>query len=282
MAAFKTLLVAVADTPSARHASGQGIALAASAGADLVGVSVCPPYEGTMNRLHITDMRERIEGPLRSLLAEFKTMADKAGVPCRPLLVPGRTYEAIADTAEEEKADLIVLGTEKRSRLERSLLGATEERVIGFAQCPVLVIPEGANVDFSRILLATDGSKEVEKASNTAIGLAGTYGGALRAVSVVDVPDNYRLWENVMKENIGYARSCVDKVAQAGQESSLAVEATVIEGEAAETIVQTAEEGKSTLIVMGTHGRTGIKRLMMGGVAVGVLRRSTIPVLVVP
>jgi nucleotide-binding universal stress UspA family protein len=58
--------------------------------------------------------------------------------------------------------------------------------------------------------------------------------------------------------------------------------AVIVEGDAAEALVAAADERKATLLVIGTHGRRGLRRLVLGSVAEGVVRRSDVPVLVVP
>ncbi len=276
------LLLAVTDTPSARHAGGQGIALAASIGANVVGVSVCPSYEGNMSRLYIKDMQESIEAPHKKILAEFKDLAEKAGVPYRAVMPEGQPFEAIVDTADAENADMIVLGGMSGSRLERSVLGATAVRVIGYARRDVLVVPENTSVSFSEILLATDGSRYSVRAAQRAVDLARAYGGKLHAVSVIDVPSDYHLWEKAMDDFTVRARTALDDVAEQATSAGVEVATHVLMGDAADSIVLKAEEIGAGLVVLGSHGRTGLRRLMLGSVAAGVLRKDRFPVLVVP
>lgn len=279
---FKKLLIAVMDSPSSRHAGGQGIALAASLGASVVGVSVLPAYEGGMSLLHLTDMRAQVEAPHRKALNELGQLAKKTDTPYRSALLEGQPFEAIADMAEAEDADLIILGGAPRTALERSILGATSARIIGYARRPVLVIPEGAQVDFGRIVLGTDGSRCGESARNLGLRLAKAYGAELRAVAVIDAPAEYRIYEKAMQIFSERARNALALVKMQGEELGLNVSTEVIQGDTADAIVEKAEAIGAGLIVLGTHGRTGLKRLMLGSVAAGVIRQSRAATLVVP
>lgn len=279
---LKTLLIAVMDTPSSRHAGSQGLALAASLGARVIGVSVCPAHEGGMSRLHGSDMRKQIEAPHRKVLDEMAGEAEKAGILYRSALLEGQPFEVIADMAEAEEVDLVILGGASRSILERTILGATAERVIGYSRCPVLVIPEGTTVGFSNMLLGTDGSRNSENAEALALQLAKTYGGKLRAVSVVDVPAEYHVHEKGMEAFMDKARKQTADVAARAEGSEVEIATEVMQGDTAKCLVEKALEIKAEMIVIGTHGRTGLRRLMMGSVAANVLRHNRVPALVVP
>lgn len=280
MKPYNKLLVAVMDSPAALHAGGQGLALAASMGASVVGVSVVPSYEGNMDRLYLEDMRGNIEAPHRKALEALSEQAEKMRTPCRTVMVEGKAFEGVVDIAEAEEADLIVLGGVTRALLARSVLGTTAVRVIGYSHRDTLVVPESAEVDFSRILLATDGSRECESAVSRALQLAKVYGGELRAVSVVDTPSEYHLWEKVMDDYSKRAWACVNDVVEKGKAVDLEVQTAVRQAGASDGIIEEAEEWDPRLIVVGTHGRTGLKRLMLGSVAAGVLRRNLYPTLV--
>lgn len=278
----KKLLIAVADTPSSRHAGGQGIALAASMGASAIGISVCPGFEGNMYRLYTRDMRENIEEPHRKVLNELKEQASRAGVTYRSVMPEGHAFEAIVDEAEAQCADLIVIGGVSRSRIERSLLGTTVERVIGYAHRDVLVIPEGSEVSFNNIVLATDGSRYSEKAAERAVALARAYGGSINAIFAIDVPSDYYLWDKVMDDMTNTGRAALEHITDLGNAADVPVTTAVHNGDATELILEEADTCNAGLIVLGSHGRTGLRRLMMGSVAAGVLRSNKRPVLVVP
>jgi nucleotide-binding universal stress UspA family protein len=148
----------------------------------------------------------------------------------------------------------------------------------------------------TRILLATDGSKEAELATRTAIDLAQKTGSELHVVHVFGIapvgPPVYpeatdlqgEALEEEAEERISEQRARevleveVGKVRSAG---GTLVEAHLIEGRIAPEIVALAEEIGAGLIVMGSRGRGGIRRALMGSVSDAVVRHAHCPVLVV-
>jgi nucleotide-binding universal stress UspA family protein len=139
---------------------------------------------------------------------------------------------------------------------------------------------------YDAILVPTDGSETAERALDTAANLARTHDSALHVVSVVDLaahPDAsmadtgpaYEALEEAGQRSLDRA---VDRMEEAGVGT---VEASLLSGEPASSIVASADERDVDLVVMGTHGRSGIGRLLLGSVTERVLRETTVPVLVV-
>lgn len=144
---------------------------------------------------------------------------------------------------------------------------------------------------FSRILVPTDFSTGAENASLTAVALAAAVHGHVDLVHwfnppAVMLPDGStfpatpaQLLEVSDRAEAALAEALATLRARTG--GQIAIEGSTRMGSAADEILQLAAAGKYDLIVMGTHGRTGIRRLMLGSVAEKVLRRSPIPVLTV-
>ncbi|WP_460030472.1 universal stress protein [Megalodesulfovibrio paquesii] len=286
-----TLLLAVTDSERDRHAALQGVALAASLGAAVVAVSVVPQFEGGMSLLHFKDHMAEVEAPHRAVLDWVRQEAAKANVPCTIHLETGVPFEVLTDLADRCHAGWIVLGGGREALPGTSFLGGaagpTTGRVIGYARRETLIIPEGARTGFSRLLLCLDGSACSERAAARALALARTYGSAIIAAAVVDVPAEYHLYEKIMLELFEKSRSAVDRFRHQAAEAGVSVEGYVRHGDAAETILELASETKADLLIMGSHGRTGLSRLLMGSVVEEVLRRvpapaTPAPVLVVP
>lgn len=143
---------------------------------------------------------------------------------------------------------------------------------------------------FKNILLATDGSAASEHAAAMAVGLARTHGAKLTAIYVADPypymgvgevnPVGYQAYSAAAQELAAKAHALVDMLCKQGG-TPVALQARLVEDVAAASgIVQTATEIGADLIVMGSHGRSGIARLMLGSVATKVVAESPIPVLV--
>lgn len=142
---------------------------------------------------------------------------------------------------------------------------------------------EGKSYD--KIMIATDGSKQVEKAIETAIELAKLTGARLYAVYVIPsagyAPRNFG-WEESLREILeAEAKKAVTFVEEAGKASGIEVEPVILDGHPADRIMEFAEQEGMNLIVMGTLGRTGIDRFLLGSISEKVLRHSKVPVMVV-
>jgi nucleotide-binding universal stress UspA family protein len=143
---------------------------------------------------------------------------------------------------------------------------------------------------FKHILLATDGSSASEHAATMAIGLARTHAAKLTAVYVVDPypylsmgeanPYGFQAYMGAAHKQAADAHAQVDALCKRGG-TPVALEARMVEEVSVGTgIIQTAKNEGADLIVLGSHGRTGIARLMLGSVANKVVAESPIPVLI--
>ncbi|WP_435347633.1 universal stress protein [Haloarchaeobius sp. HRN-SO-5] len=139
---------------------------------------------------------------------------------------------------------------------------------------------------YDRIMVPTDGSEGVERAVEHAIDLAVTHDATLYAVYVVDsasyggVPME-TAWEGLHEMLETEGEAALRRVRDLGTESDIQVETALLEGTPAKEIVRYAESNDCDLVVMGTHGRGGIDRLLLGSVAERVVRSSEVPVLTV-
>src|SRR5512139_4071193 len=144
---------------------------------------------------------------------------------------------------------------------------------------------------YQRILVATDGSTLSKKAVNSAIALAKLSGAELVALKVVPrYPQSY--FEGglalpasdiakVEKQWAEHGQAVVEAVAKSSAAKGLTVKAVTVKSDlVSEAIIATAKKHKCDLIVMASHGRKGVKRLLLGSETQQVLTHSHIPVLV--
>jgi len=139
---------------------------------------------------------------------------------------------------------------------------------------------------YDRILVPTDGSAEGKRAVAHALDLASVHGAAVHGLYVVDTASYAGMpmessWEGVGDLLRDDASEAVAEVESLAVETDLAVETAVAEGSPSKEIIRYAETNGCDLIVMGTHGRGGIDRLLLGSVAEKVVRGSSVPVLTV-
>lgn len=133
-----------------------------------------------------------------------------------------------------------------------------------------------------RILVAFDGSRYSNKAVREAVDMAKTSGAELFIVSAVDVTEEFEAQAPGLTDKMTEkTRKLLDKVTEKISAAKIEVEEEVHVGDPYEIIVNAAKKKKADLIVMGSHGRTGISRLLMGSVAARVIGHAPCSVLVV-
>ena len=137
---------------------------------------------------------------------------------------------------------------------------------------------------YDRILVPTDGSETAAKAVEHAVDLAEQYDATLHVLSVVD-PTRFSTVgvdpSSVLVAVEKGAREAVEAVEAAAEEAGVPTETTVVRGSPAQTITEYATDNDVDLVVMGTHGRTGLDRYLLGSVTERVVRTSSVPVLTV-
>ncbi len=144
---------------------------------------------------------------------------------------------------------------------------------------------------YQRILVATDGSPLSKKAVNSAISLAATCGAELVALKVVprypqsyfegSIPLSSADVSRVEKQWIEDGQTVVDAVKKLGEAKGVKVKAVLAKSDVvSDALISAAKKHKADLIVMASHGRKGVKRLLLGSETQQVLTHSEIPVLV--
>jgi len=211
------------------------------------------------------------ETAARERLETWKAEAAREGVTLEPRVRTGSSaYDGILEEADELKPDLIIMGRHGYTGLTRLLMGSVTARVIGHSPVNVLVAPQGVPLNFQRLLIASDGSPFSEAAWTEALTLAKTMGSALIGVSVA-----------AAARDIPAATEVVRGLEAAASQQGIALDTMIPVGRPEEGIVKAAEFKQASLIILGSHGRTGLKRLLMGSVAERVIGNAKCPVLVV-
>jgi nucleotide-binding universal stress UspA family protein len=199
---------------------------------------------------------------------------------------------ALLQAARDAEADLIVMSTHGRGGLTRLVLGSVADRLFGRAEVPVLLVTSGCPTDWAsdhglQILVPVDGSELAEAAIEPAVKLAALVDAEILLVRIVSSIMHVRHRHGRTLLSSGdfeerddawqYLTRMADRVRQAGCRVSI----WVLAGSAASTIAAAARTERMDLIAMTTHGRGGLSRFLLGSVADGVLRRSSVPVLLV-
>jgi nucleotide-binding universal stress UspA family protein len=201
--------------------------------------------------------------------------------------------DAITRYARAHNIDLIVMGTHGRGRVAHLLLGSVAEKVARTAPCPVLTMRETPRTPGGRrprLLVPTDFSPCSDAALGCAKRMAAKMSGSVCLLHVIEQPPTGVTFgsELCAPESL-HARQAQTENARvelgrrmlADSRSRIAVTGDIVFGASAAMISAYAADHAFDLIVMGTHGRSGIAHLLMGSVAESVIRTARCPVLTV-
>jgi nucleotide-binding universal stress UspA family protein len=217
------------------------------------------------------------EHQARQGLQRLLSGARGSGVKARIRLDPGPAAPRILEVARETKADLVVMGTHSRTGLGRVLLGSVADRVVRQAPCPVVTVPPQTGAPpgparLARICYATDFSPSARAAWPWAVALAEAAHAALDLIHVtaLPVPDAGSPPEAIghmaqLIHDAGYAEA--ERFLREGALPRERVDIVIGRGLVDDQILQCAQSRNADLIVMGTHGWSGLVRWMLGSVA---------------
>lgn len=201
---------------------------------------------------------------------------------------------SILQYASQYDVDLIVAGTHGRRGIGRVFLGSVAEEIVRLADCPVMTVRENESSDIhfeslERILVPIDFSVHSEDALRYAHEIARESGAQLDLLHVVPVnaypsmndTGAFAMYAEQPGDVEGKAMEHLEKLYSRIIGAAGNVRFHILHGTGAHEIVEQAIEMKSNLIVIGTHGLTGIERFMLGSVTAKTLRRAPCPVFVV-
>ncbi len=269
---FEKIMVVSDRSESSMAAAREAIRLAQRTEGNLSVMSVI-----VTNPEHESLAKQLIEKENRDALAHLETLktnANDAGVDCKISLRHGiEISQEIVDEAEKSRADVIVMGRRGYTGLMRVMMGSNTAKVIGYAHCSVLVVPKTAKIEGKKILLAVDGSRYSDTAAMTAMSLAKHLHASVLIVSVVYSEHQEKRYSEATEE--------ITRVDNFLTQEGISTEGRVLSGRPAEAIVEVANAKGVDLIVMGSHGRTGFDKVLLGSVSDRVIGYAECAVLVV-
>jgi nucleotide-binding universal stress UspA family protein len=294
---FKKILVPLDGSELAERALEPALAVVRAHDAELLLLSVpsfhqiVPPAAtgyGLVTTDRIIDLGQQ---DAESYLAGLRREARCSDCRIRTMVVPGDVAGCIVDTAAAEQVDLIVMTTHGYSGFTRWMLGSITERVLRSAPCPVLVVREA--IPLCKALINLDGSPAAEQALEPGLALARVLGCRVTLLRA-DQGEAIGAVEQGLLQMAG-AGSCQELVeegedrlshyleclARQHRSPDLAIETVVVQAEPAEAILAYAESEGIDLIVMASHGRSGLRRWVYGSVTEKVLRQAGCAMLIV-
>ena len=279
---FRRIVVAIDGSESSFHALKQACLLARAEGGTIRVISVVPPYEGELRlvgvRQHVSEM---VREPYQKALAHAVEIADSLNIPVKTIFEQGEPHERIVDAAEAEVSELIVIGVRGCNPAEKLLMGSMTARVIGYSHIDILVVPSDKGIGLDSVLVAVDGSESCKRAVKQAFLLQKSYGSKIAVISVASVPDHlYGVDPAMAQKMIETARKNLADVAQKADSDGIKAEMLLREGDPAKIITEVAEKIHAGMILVGSHGRTQLRRLLMGSVTERVIGHAPCPILV--
>jgi len=235
-------------------------------------------------------LKARLEA--RHALAKDKLDAEVercavAGISSRGRILSGRPWEAIVQAVEDEQAALVVLG--RRADRAEGFVGPTIDHVVRHAACPVLVSsPEGSapTLKGAHWIVGVDFSRYSTAAVRAARAIVDRCGGTLSLLNV-GAPsgaegksyEERSPWQILREEGLKEEKRDLDALLEREAPGAQAVQEVSLE-RPSQVLCDAAERLGADIIAVGTHGRAGLARLFLGSTADRLLRRATLPVLV--
>lgn len=194
--------------------------------------------------------------------------------------------------ANEIEADLIVMGTHGRRGLRHAILGSVAEEVVRLAECPVLTIRDSvagrATKRTGPVVVPVDYSDQSAQSIEWAQKLAASAGASLIVLHVFERPIHPEVYfgGSVVKvpnfnELVAHLTQALQELAARADGPEVPTEFRVVEGRATRRILEFADSEQARLIVIATHGLTGLAHVLLGSVTERVVRGASCPVFTV-
>ncbi len=267
----------------------------ASSAAAEAAVTLAQQFDAELHVIHVLEddqtttdtnsVNDPARGGEEAVQAAVELAASSGVETTRRVLEKGQSvHQEILTYTGEHSIDCIVMGTRGRSGLSRAVLGSVAELTLRESPVPVMTVHEETvlDADISSVLVPTDGSECAHTAVDHAGELARSVDATLHVIYVVEIGqvingDRVRRLREALEE-IG--EKALDLALDKVQSSTyLPTETSVLTGPPYLEIVRYSEEHDVDCIVIGTHGRKGLRRFLLGSVTERVIRRADVPVI---
>jgi nucleotide-binding universal stress UspA family protein len=242
-----------------------------------------------------TQVIEQVAENCNKYINTIASRLSERGIKVRAMVTIGVPEEEILRVVEDENIDLITMATHRESLLARGVLGSVTDRVIHRSLVPILaILPESVSETSPHkpeiILVPLDGSEISESVVPIATSIAQKSGSQLVFVRATSQPYQSALGDagiyysspTSMTELNVHAGEYLEPFVKSAKNAGIAASMRTPTGSPAHCLISLAEENDNTMIVIGTRGQGGLKRLIVGSVTDKVIRASGHPVLVVP
>jgi nucleotide-binding universal stress UspA family protein len=261
-------------------------------------VTVIEPYEPIVAAdwsMPLSDVDDPANGEAmrsaRAVVRQATRQLARSGLDLDGSVLWGRPATRIVEAAVDLSADLIVVGSRGHGTIASMILGSVSAEVADHAHCPVLV---ARSTGLTRVVLGVDGSEFARTAESVVEAWPMFEKAAIEATSVAQVAlpwtaglaigfyeppgaEMSDIKEPIVAEMRGFADAATGRLSEAGLRAS----SHVVTGSPAATLIRAAQAHQADLIVVGTHGTTGLTRAIVGSVARNVMLHAKCSVLFV-
>lgn len=289
MSQLRRIVVGYTPTPDGDHALRSALVLTERSQATLYLLHVIEPYPVYVKLRFPTipaqEMLEDVAKKMRAQLTDITQRPEVARIKTEIDVHIGKPFVELISVCKDWKGDAIVVGVSARG--EDRFLGSTGERVLRKSPVPVLIAKRDLAVGPKTILIPTDFSSCSKQAAQEALALIRGFGGRAVFLHVLDL-------QYIYPTAYGADAVLIPPVQPSDLEpdwqeflhdlplgGDLLWEKQTREGRAAQVIADAALEVGADLVVIGTHGRTGISHMLLGSVAEQVLRTTQCSVLTI-
>ncbi|AFK21518.1 universal stress protein (plasmid) [Haloferax mediterranei ATCC 33500] len=232
------------------------------------------------------DVVDALEREGESVVEEAAETLDTLGVEYGTDVVQGNPAPTIVEYAAEYDYDLIVMPTHGRQGLSRQLHGSVTEKVVRLSDLPVLTArmdpDDELTFPYERILIPTDGSRSSKRATTHGLQLAAALDAAVHILSVVDdsaLGFDVRSMLSGEESEQGANEAIGSVVSEATDLGITKVVERIEHGTPSDEIRAYVEDNDIHAVVMGTTGRSGVDRILLGSVAEQTVRTAPVPVI---
>ncbi len=291
---FSRILVGVDDSDPSQHAIAFAARLAREHDGQLLvchSVDWLPIVSNAVSSGAVVDTTPIIDSLKEDgakLLAQAEATAKRFGVVAERHALEGNAAAGLLQLIVDAGCSLIVMGTHGRRGLGRLYIGSTTEEVLRGSTIPVLTLRSETTTNearrcIKRVLVGLDDSEASDAALDVVLNLPAEDRQQVLFYSVVDIDTQVGIVRSPTVEAYEYAqaKNIVDGALASARALGLDARGYAVEGRPDDVIVDAAKEAAADLIVVGSHGRRGIRRFFLGSVAERIVRTATVPVLVV-
>lgn len=279
---IKNILWPTDFSAEAQEALAYGCLFAEKFSAKLIALHVVPDFSPALFETtviqsellrHSASLKKRAEAKLRAV-------ATRKGIAFQKIIITeGSPAKKIVETAESEKADLIVMGRKGQSRLEKILIGSVANHVLRHSLVPLLLTKKGKRkLTIKKILVPTDFTKGEDIERDVAWALAKAFGASLTLLYVLELYGHeFRMVDQMFEEVMQKFKQRAEKFGKGIPMAKDVIKAV----NAATGIVDYSRRLNFDLIVMASCSR-GLGRFFLGSTTEKVLSLSGVPIFVLP